>query len=135
MPLSDVFAVHIFDNTIQKYWNQMSDAQRAASAKNPGNVVFDGPTVNAAVPAVLPGAPTLVITAPAAIAGPLPIGTASFGAKLTSPGVSGGVVVGRDDANAAGPSTSDACTPLTNVGAVGGKIVLVDRGTAGSWSK
>jgi PA domain-containing protein len=131
VPLSDAYAVHIFDNTQQKYWNQMTDDQRAASAKNPGGVVFDGPTVNAAVPSVLPGAPALSITAPAAIAGNMPIGTASFGAKLTAAGVSSGVVLGLDVANAAGPSTTDACTALTNTGAVAGKIALVDRGTCG----
>ena len=131
VPLTDVFGVHIFDNTQQKYWNQMSDAERAASAKNPGAVVFDGTAVNAAVPLVLPGAPALFVTAPAAIAGTLAVGTASFGAKLTSAGVSSGVVVALDAANAAGPSTSDACTAITNTGAVAGRIALVDRGTCG----
>jgi hypothetical protein len=131
VPQSDVYAIHIFDNTKNKYWNQMSDAERAASSVNTGGVVFDGPTVNAAVPSVLPGAPALLITAPAAIAGNMPVGTASFGAKLTSPGVSSGVVLGLDASNAAGPSTTDACTALTNAGAVAGKIALVDRGTCG----
>ena len=109
----------------------MSDAERAASAINPGTVAFDGPTVNAAVPSVLPGAPALFITAPAAITGKMAVGTASFGAPLGLPGVAGGVAVGLDDANAAGPTTTDACSPLTNVGAVAGKIALVDRGTCG----
>ena len=129
--LTDVFAVHIFDNTQQKYWNQMTNAERAASAKNPGNVAFDGAEVNAAVPGVLPGAPALFINSPAPIAGKIPIGTASFGAVLTAPGIPGSVVIGRDDANAAGPSTSDACTAFTNAAAVAGNIALVDRGTCG----
>ena len=130
-PRSDIFNIHILDNAQHKYWPEMTDAQRALSAKTPNAVVFDGPTVNAAVPGVLLGAPALFISAPAAIAGKLAVGTASFGAKLGLPGVAGGVVVGVDDANAAGPTTMDACTPLTNVGAVAGKIALVDRGTCG----
>lgn len=91
-----MFNIHIFDNTQGKYWPKMTDAERAASATNPGAVVFDGATVNAAVPSVLPGS-----------------------------------VVSVDDANATGPTMSDACTALTNVGAVAGKIALVDRGTCG----
>ena len=36
-----------------------------------------------------------------------------------------------DAANAAGPSTFDGCTPITNAAAVAGRIALVDRGTCG----
>jgi hypothetical protein len=130
--LDDVFNVHIFDNTAQKYWPQMSDAERAASSTNVRNVVFDGPAVNAAVPAVLaPGTPLLTLSAPAALSGIYQVGTAQFGPPLSSPGVSGQIVLGLDAADAAGPSTSDACSVLTNPAAIAGKIALVDRGTCG----
>jgi hypothetical protein len=110
----------------------MTNAERAASAINPRNVVFDGPEVGAAVPSVLaPGTPLLAIAPPAAIAGNYSVGTAQFGAPLSSPGVTGQIVVGLDAANAAGPSTTDACTTLTNGAAVAGMIALVDRGTCG----
>ena len=98
-PRSDVFNLHIFDNAQGKYWPQMTRRRARRLGETPGAVVFDGPTVNAAVPSVLPGAPALFITAPAAIAGTKAVGTASFGAKLGVPGVAGGVVVGLDDAN------------------------------------
>jgi len=128
----DVFSARIFDNTKQKYWTQMSPAERVASAINPRNVVFDGPEVGAAVPSVLaPGTPLLSISSPASIAGIYQVGTAQFGAPLSSPGVTGQIVVGLDAANAQGPSTTDACTALTNGAAIAGKIALVDRGTCG----
>ena len=128
----DIYNVHIFDNTQQKYWPQMTNAERAASSINPRNVVFDGPEVGAAVPSVLaPGTPLLTVASPASIAGIYQVGTAQFGAPLSSPGVSGQIVAGLDAANAAGPSSTDACTALTNGAAVAGKIALVDRGTCG----
>jgi len=127
--MNDVYNLHILDNTTGKYWFQMTDAERKASAINNGHVVFDGANVNAAVPGVLVGTPALFITSPPAIAGTYAVGTASFGGRLTIPGISGVVVRALDDANAAGPSTGDACSPILND--VAGKIALVDRGTCG----
>jgi hypothetical protein len=129
--LPDVFNVHIFDNTTGKYWYQMTDAERKASAINPSRVAFDGPTVNAAAAVVLAGTPALFIGSPAAIAGTYVVGTASFGAKITATGVAGSIVRALDAANAAGPTTGDACTAITNAAAVSGGIALVDRGTCG----
>jgi len=40
-------------------------------------------------------------------------------------------VLALDPADGAGPSTTDACSPLTNAGAVAGNIALLDRGTCG----
>jgi hypothetical protein len=66
------------------------------------------------------------------VAGIYQVGTAQFGAPLSSPGVTGQIVVGLDAATPiTGPSTTDACTALTNAAAVAGKIALVDRGTCG----
>ncbi len=50
---------------------------------------------------------------------------------MACPGVTGNVVQALDPADAGGPSTTDACSPLTNAGAVSGNIALVDRGTCG----
>ena len=130
--LDDVFNVHIFDNSTQKFWPQMTNAERAASSINPRNVVFNGPNVNAAVPGVLaPGTPLLNLLAPAAVAGIYQVGTAQFGAPLASPGVTGQIVAAIDNATPDGPSTTDACTAITNAAAVAGRIALVDRGTCG----
>ncbi|HEX8474654.1 MAG TPA: S8 family serine peptidase [Pyrinomonadaceae bacterium] len=67
------------------------------------------------------------INSPPAIARDLPVSNSLYGPQLFD--VTGNVVVGTDAADAAGPSTTDGCSPLTNAAAVAGKIVLVDRGT------
>jgi hypothetical protein len=128
----DVYNRRILDNTAGLHWHEMTNAQRAASAVNSRRVVFDGPAVTVAVPSVLqPGTPLLRVLAPASIAGIYQLGTASFGPALSVAGVTGTVVQALDDANAAGPSTTDGCTVLTNAAAVAGKIALIDRGTCG----
>lgn len=67
------------------------------------------------------------VNSPAAIAGVKPSGVAEFGAQAFD--VTSEVARARDPANTDGPSTSDACSPLTNPEAVAGKIALIDRGT------
>ena len=130
--LDDVYNLHLFDNTTRKSWPQMTDAERAASAINPRNVVFDGAAVKAAVPGVLTaGTPLLTVTSPSVVAGIKSVGTAEFGAPLSSPGISGVIVAGLDAADAAGPLTTDGCSAFTNAAAVAGKIALVSRGTCG----
>ncbi|WP_324290042.1 myxosortase-dependent M36 family metallopeptidase [Pyxidicoccus sp. MSG2] len=70
----------------------------------------------------------LVVNAPASVAGEYKVGIASgFGPQTYD--VTGDVVIGQDAADAAGPSTTDGCSPLTNAAAVAGKIALLDRGT------
>ena len=99
---------------------------------NSRRLVWDGPKVHAAVPKVLtPGTPILRLTAPAGIAGFYQVGTASFGPPLTAAGVSGSIVQALDESNAAGPTTTDACSPITNAAAIAGRLALVDRGTCG----
>jgi hypothetical protein len=45
---TDVFTRRMFDRSLGKYWNEMTDAERAQSALNTGNVLFDGPNVRIA---------------------------------------------------------------------------------------
>jgi len=66
---------------------------------------------------------------PSAAAGDYGAAGAAFGPAPTPTGVSGALVVGLDPADAAGPSTTDACSPLTNAAAVAGNIAIVDRGS------
>src|SRR3546814_10660728 len=40
----DIYSVFTFDNTAGKYWTQMTDLERQASAINYGKAVFDGRT-------------------------------------------------------------------------------------------
>jgi ferredoxin len=68
------------------------------------------------------------VNSPGAIAGNYAVGTAAFGAALTAVGISGNVVQALDPADAAGVSTFDACSAITNAAAVAGNIALVDRG-------
>lgn len=68
--------------------------------------------------------PRLRINSPASIAGEYAAGAASFGPPLSSPGITGDVVLGDDGTGV----TSDACEPLVNAAAIAGNIALVDRG-------
>jgi len=79
-------------------------------------------------------APTLLVNAPAAIAGSYLAGGATFGQVLTASGTPPGahnVVIALDPADGAGPSTTDGCSAITNAAAVAGNIALIDRGTCG----
>ncbi|WP_442940308.1 M4 family metallopeptidase [Nocardioides sp. B-3] len=81
-----------------------------------------------------PARPIVLINSPASIAKECEAGAASFGPQLDGTGVSGDVVPAVDNGRALpdgtpSPSTSDACTALTNASAVAGKVALLDRGT------
>jgi hypothetical protein len=129
--LSDIYAFYTRDTTTGKYWPQMTPAEIQASSLNTNHVVWEGLHVTQAVPTTLAfGTPLVTVNSPAAL-GTYRVGTAAFGPVLTTPGITGNVVVGTDAANVAGPSTTDGCSALTNAAAVAGKIALVDRGTCG----
>ena len=128
----DAYNSKLLDLTTGLHWNEMTNAQRVASATNFARVVWDGAFVTAGVPNVLSfGSPVVQVTSPAALAGPYQFGTAAFGPALGSPSVVADVVEAVDAADAAGPATTDGCSPFTNAAAVAGKIVLVERGTCG----
>lgn len=125
----DVFETYILDSSTGKHWHEMTDEERSSSAVNSGRVVWDGASVTSAVPSTLAGLPVLTVTTPPDLAGDYEIGTASFGAALTVAGVTASLVAAIDPADADGPSTTDACTALTNAGEIAGNVALVDRGT------
>jgi len=127
---TDVYARNLFDQTTGLYWDQMTNAQRMASAINARRLSWDGANVTAAVPSVLAaGTPLLRVNTPLTIDGDYPIGAAQFGSPLTTTAVTGALVQALDAANGTGPATTDACTALTNGAAVSGKLAFVDRGT------
>ncbi|MGI9106372.1 MAG: T9SS-dependent M36 family metallopeptidase [Pyrinomonadaceae bacterium] len=70
-----------------------------------------------------------VIVNNTAIAGNYPASGAEAGPALTTTGITGDVVLGLDPSDAAGASTTDGCSPLTNASSVAGKIALLDRGS------
>ncbi len=123
----DVFGTYNFNTTFNKSWPQMTDAQRAAATIDTNHTVWNGVNVTAAVPQVLqPGTPLVTVVTPASL-GSFRVGIATFGPPLAAPGKTGTVALALDPADAAGPSTTDGCSPLTN--SLTGKIGLVDRGT------
>lgn len=125
---ADIYSQYTLDVTTGKVWNAMTDAERVASSINVRKVSWNGVNVKKDVPKVLERGEPFFRNNTAN--GPLlMIGPASFGASLTIAGVTADVVLGLDPADAAGPSTTDGCSPLTND--VAGKIALVDRGTCG----
>ena len=131
---TDIFARHTFDNTTGLTWDQMTQAERAISARNFGNVVWNGANVTANAPLVLVfGSPEVRVLTPPAIAGTKQFGTAAFGptiSSLVSP-IIGEIVPAVDvdeDGGAAAFTTTDGCSPFTNAAAVFGKIALVERG-------
>jgi hypothetical protein len=125
----DIYSAYTLDVTTGKRWNDMTDAERAASAINVRKVSWDGKHVNDAVPSVLkPGEPSLVITTPPGL-GAFSVGAAAFGPPVAAPGITGNIAVGLDPVDAAGPSPTDGCSALTNGAQLTGKIVLLDRGT------
>ncbi len=122
---TDIYARHTLDTTNGLFWNEMTDAQRAASAIRFGRVVWEGASVSAGVPQVLSfGSAEVRVLTPAVLAGSYQFGTAAFGAPISSPGVTATLVAAQDT----GPVTTDGCTPLTNAAAIAGKIALIERG-------
>jgi len=129
--LPDIYGTYTLDDVTGKHFPQMTNAERQAAILHTNHLVWDGINVTAAVPSHLQlGSPLLTVNAPAGL-GPYLIGAAAFGPPINSPGVTGNLVAALDPADIAGPSLFDACSPITNAGAVAGNIALVDRGTCG----
>ena len=119
-----------FDNTTGKFWNQMTNAERVASAVNARNLVWTGENVTTSAPSVLlPGTPQLEILAPEEAVSSHLAGIAQFGEPLGAPGLTRQVMPVVDQVN----GTGLACTPLSedNARAVKNRIALVDRGVCG----
>lgn len=121
----------LLDNTTNKLWVNMSNAERRASALKPNGLSWTGPRVTAAAPKVLAPTPQLrIIGAGAQAAGGLySIGEADFGPSVTNPPVTGQIMPVVDQAN----GTGLACVPLSaeNAAAVNHNIALISRGTCG----
>jgi hypothetical protein len=120
----DIYSRFYFDNVLGKSRLAMTDAERAASAVNPRNVVWTGEEVTDEAEEILqPGTPFLAVASPATLAGRYSVGPASFGPPLTAAGLSGPVALAVDAAG-----TTLGCVPLP-AGSLAGQIALVDRGT------
>lgn len=122
-----VFDTHTLDLTLGLRWDQMSVEQRRVSEINTGNLVWDGNHVRGAIERFL--APAVFLNVNAPLSRDFDIGVASFGANANQTPLAGRIVAAIDEANDAGPSTTDGCTAFTNASAVAGAIALVNRGT------
>lgn len=125
-----IYDLFTYDATTGKTWDQMTDAERVASAINVRKVVWNGANATAAAANTLePGVPELTITSPAAVAGSYEIGTASFGPPIPPGGLSGQIACMRDTTELGpGDTILNGCSPATNPAALAGKIALIDRG-------
>ncbi len=118
----------MYDVTAGKTWLEMTaNAQRAASARNDGNLVWVGRHANNVVPSVLDREVTLQTISPTGI----PAGTATpatTSARVQAPGRAlANTLLAPDDGG--GPSLADGCEPFPAPSTVVGYFVLVDRGT------
>ena len=119
-----VFDRFLLNTSTGKHWNQMTNAERQASAINTNNLVWDGAAVTFKAPLVLAKRPQLSITSPAGIAGLYVPGSSSFGAAYTPAGVTANIVLVTDPTI----PVNDGCeTPFTNAAQVAGNIALIDR--------
>jgi hypothetical protein len=106
------------------HWPDMTDPQRAASAQNCSNLVWDGPNVTVSAPRFLGPKPVLRVNAPGNIAGDYNVGLPSFGPGLDATGVTADVVLVNDGVGV----PTNGCETLLNAAALIGKIALIDRG-------
>src|SRR5262245_53687400 len=70
----------LFDRTTGLHWDAMTNAQRAASSINTGNLVWDGPAVTNFASTFQSGRPKMHINSPPGIVGDYLVGSATFGA-------------------------------------------------------
>lgn len=115
----DIFEKYAYDNSVNKSWQDMTDAERAASTLRPGEVVWSGSNVKARAPSVLTFPKVFGITQPAPSAEDFAYVGAEFGPQADV-GFSGEVALVQSSSG----SATDACSAVTGVS---GKIALVDR--------
>jgi hypothetical protein len=116
----DIYSTFVYNDTKQKKWYDLTNAERVAAALDDGNLVFTGATVKSEAPLALTTPDVFRVTAPAAAAGDYGFAQASFGPAATSSNFSGSVVQA---------APADGCTSITNGSALAGHIALIDRGT------
>ncbi len=132
LDLGDIFSEYTRDQTTGEKWNDMTNAERQASAINSSRVFWDGINVTSEVPGVLAfGLPGFRVNSPASVANIYAVGTADFGAPISAGAVTGNVVQALDPNEGVGFTTTDGCSAITNAAAVAGNIAIVDRGGCG----
>lgn len=126
--IDDIWTYGLFDNQLGKFWKDLSPSERSASASVEGRLSWGGPAVSGEAPYALGGVPALTLATPS---GPLslsPLSQARFGPRVPLTPLGAALSAAADPADAAGPSATDACSPLSNAAAVAGTIALADLG-------
>ncbi len=121
--LPSVWERFMADMTTGKRWFDMTNAERAASARNDGNLVWVGQHGSNVVPSVLDIRTEVRGIRPQSL-GTAEAQTASFGPLLKMQAAAGTVVAPLD-----GAGSPQGCAAYSAGANLGGKIVLVDRGT------
>lgn len=119
-----VWESNMLDTTTNKRWIDMTNAERAASARNNQNLVWAGRFASNVVPSVLD--PTVYLDGQSS-AGSATVEAlrAAFGVMPRGQSTRGPVAYTADSG---GPAAFDACEPFPSSAAVRGSIVLADRG-------
>lgn len=132
--LPSLYDHFIFDQVAGKTWVDMTEAERAVSARRFGQLAWNGLITQAAAQALLePGVPELQVTAPASIAGGYDIGPSAFGSAIPAEGLTGEIAC-LEDGDSDG-TIFNGCTAATNPAELAGKIALIDRGNCGFTTK
>lgn len=122
--LPSVWERHMLDLTTGKRWLAMTNAERAASARNDFKLVWAGPKVTNVVPATLE---FQVSVNAEGVGSSTEVGPAAYGPPLSRGLGLRGILVAPDDGG--GVSLQDGCDPYPAASTVAGNIVLVNRGT------
>lgn len=127
--LPSVWEQFMYDASTGKTWLNMTNAERAASARNDGNLVWIGQQANNNVRAVLDRAIILNATG----VSPIAPAAASFGGQLSqAPGR--GLTAPLSAPSDGVPDVFNGCEPFAP-GSLAGQIALVNRGTCTFASK
>ncbi len=119
----------LLDTVSGRHWNDLSDAERMASATSIDRLVWDGTAVTLALPGVLRwGVPGVRVAGPAAgvAGGAYRVGEAAFGPPLGQAAVAADLMPVAEQSAGAG----EGCEVFnaTNAAAVNGRIALIARG-------
>jgi len=118
-----IFDYYILDMTTGLHWNDMNNAQRAASATNTRQLAWDGPnSIEGVEDITFFGPVDIEVTSPPAVAGVYANFRALFGGSTPD------AIAGEFELVNTGSATpSDGCLPL--VGFTPGNIAVIDRGS------
>ncbi|HUP48806.1 MAG TPA: PA domain-containing protein [Thermoanaerobaculia bacterium] len=127
--LPSVFEINTLDLASGLHFDQLTAEQRKAAVISGNQTVWSGPSTHDAAGRTLDAMAVLTISEPQAVAGVYEINPAAFGPRVESRPVAGRIAAALDEADTAGPATTDGCSAYTNPAEIAGRVALVDRGS------